>query len=66
KMVYLQIYDWPQSATLALEGLPRVLRARVLTDGKPLALSQNAQGISIQLPPQPPDPNVSVLALEMA
>ncbi|MDE3179898.1 MAG: alpha-L-fucosidase [Acidobacteriota bacterium] len=66
KMVYVHIYDWPQNAMLAFKGLPRVLRARALADGRPLTLSQNAQGISIQLPPQSPDPNVSVLALEMA
>lgn len=66
KMVYLHIYDWPQGATLTLQGLPRLLKARVLADGRSLTFSQNGQGISIQLPPHPPDPNVSVLALEIA
>ncbi|HEV2498286.1 MAG TPA: alpha-L-fucosidase [Terriglobia bacterium] len=66
KMVYLHIYDWPQSGALQIAGLPRVLRGRVLADGRPLTINQDATGLSIQLPAAAPDPNVSVLALETA
>lgn len=66
KMVYLHIYDWPQNSALTLAGLPRVLRGRILADGRPLTINQDTQGITVQLPAAAPDPNASVLALETA
>jgi alpha-L-fucosidase len=66
KMVYLHIFDWPQSGSLDVQGLSRILRMRMLADGRPLSFKQSAHRVLIELPPQSPDPNASVIAMEIA
>lgn len=66
KLVYLHIYDWPESGVVKLPPLPRLLRGRMLADGRPIPINQGAAGISFRLPAQTPDPNDTVLVFEMA
>ncbi len=66
KIVYLHIFDWPESGTLDVAGLGRILRASMLADGRPLTFRQTPQRVSIDLPSQSPDPNASVIAIETA
>jgi len=63
KSIYLHVIDWPASS-LSLSGFEaRILSARLLADGKPLAFRQNERKVEIDLPSRAPDPNVSVIAL---
>jgi hypothetical protein len=41
-----------------------VLSARLLANGKPLTFRQTEGQLAIDLPPQAPDANVSVIALK--
>jgi alpha-L-fucosidase len=60
---YVHVFDWP-SNSLLLTGLPaKVLSARLLATNQPLRFEQTANDLSIALPPQAPDSNVSVVAL---
>jgi alpha-L-fucosidase len=64
KSIYVHVFDWPPS-TLEIAGLEgRVLSARLLANGKPLTFRQTEDKLEIDLPPQAPDPNASVIALK--
>lgn len=65
RKVYLHVFDWPQSGTLEVTGLARILRVTMLADGRPLKFSQAAKSVTIELPTQPPDPNASVITIEL-
>jgi alpha-L-fucosidase len=63
--VYIHVFDW-HSGAFVLTDLPaKVLSARLLANNQPLRFEQTAGSLSITLPPQPPDANVSVVALRM-
>ncbi|MFL6306630.1 MAG: alpha-L-fucosidase [Candidatus Sulfotelmatobacter sp.] len=63
--LYVHVLDWP-SNSLVLTGLPgKVLSARLLANNQPLRFQQTPDQIAITVPPQAPDPNVSVIALRM-
>jgi alpha-L-fucosidase len=63
--LYVHVVDWP-SNSLVLTGLSaKVLSARLLANNQPLRFQQTPGQIAITLPPQAPDPNVSVIALRM-
>ncbi len=63
--LYVHVLDWP-SNSLVLTGLPaKVLSARLLANNQPLSFQQTPDQITITVPPQAPDPNVSVIALRM-
>jgi alpha-L-fucosidase len=60
---YVHVFDWP-STPLLLTGFPaKVLSARLLATNQPLRFEQTKNDLSITLPPQAPDANVSVIAL---
>jgi hypothetical protein len=40
------------------------MSARLLATGQPLTFRQSEDKLQIDIPPQPPDPNVSVIALK--
>jgi alpha-L-fucosidase len=62
--VYLHIFDRPRGR-FDLEGFePRVLSAALLAGGRPIAFTQSADHLEIQLPPEAPDLNVTVIALK--
>lgn len=65
KSIYVHIFDWaPPLCTLAGIG-GRVLSARLLANGKPLTFRQTEDRIEIEIPPAAPDPDVSVIALNL-
>jgi alpha-L-fucosidase len=62
---YVHVFDWP-STPLVLTGLSaKVLSARLLATNRALRVEQTTTDIVITVPPQAPDPNVSVIALRM-
>ena len=64
KSIYVHVFDWPAS-TLEISGIDaRVLSARLLANGKPLVFRQTEGKLQIDLPPQAPDLNASVIALK--
>ena len=70
--VYLHVFDWPKSGKLELHGLrSRVARATLLGTRTAVRFRQEhheALGlalVSIDVPPTPPDTNVSVISLEL-
>ena len=63
EMVFVHIFDWP-SAALNVPGIEKkVISAHLLDTGAALQFRQSETGVEIELPPQAPDPNVSVVAL---
>jgi alpha-L-fucosidase len=63
--VYLHVFEWPREH-FNLEGIEaRILSATLLDGGKTLSFTQKGDRLEIQLPPEAPDPNVSVIALKM-
>jgi len=64
KSIYVHVFDWPAS-TCEISGIdPRVMSARLLANGKPLTFRQAEGKLTIDIPPQAPDANVSVIALK--
>ena len=64
RTVYLQVFDWPPSGSLQVSGLePRVSQVKLLSNGQPLHFHRSALQLTIDVPRQAPDPDVSVLAL---
>ncbi len=66
KSVYVHLFDWtPPVCTLA--GIDaRVLSARLLASGASLKFRQNEGKLEIEIPPTAPDPDVSVIALNLS
>jgi len=61
--IYLHVFEWPKGS-LEVSGLKgRVSRVTLLAGGRSLKFNQTADRLSIQLPDQPPNPHVSVLAI---
>jgi len=61
--VFVHVFDWP-TAPLELGGIdPKILSAHLIANGQPLKFRQTDAGVQIDLPPQAPDANVSVIAL---
>ena len=64
KALFVHVFDWP-GAALKVQGIDaRVLSARLLATGRSLTFRQRDGELAIDLPPQAPDPNVSVIALK--
>lgn len=63
--IHLHVFDWPADGRLAVEPFPGQARTISLFGGQALAFSQNGPRLEITLPSQPPDPDVSVLAVEI-
>ncbi len=66
KTVYLHIFDWPAGANLNVSGIGQVLNVRMLADNRPLTFTQQTDQVVVRLPPNPPDPNASVIVIETA
>src|ERR1700758_920100 len=61
--IFVHVFDWPRGP-LEIDGLQeRALSAYLLAGGQPLKMQDSEGKLRIELPPQPPDPNVSVIAL---
>lgn len=65
KAIYIHVFDWtPPSLTLT--GVDaRILSARLLASGAPLNFRQSETRLEIEIPPAAPDPDVSVIALNL-
>jgi len=63
KKVFVHVFDWP-SSVFEVNGLKaKVISARLLANGQTLKFRQTEEKLQIDLPPQAPDPNASVIAL---
>jgi alpha-L-fucosidase len=61
--IFVHVFDWP-TAPLELGGIdPKILSAHLIANGQPLEFRQTDAAVQINLPPQAPDANVSVIAL---
>jgi alpha-L-fucosidase len=64
KTIYLHVFEWPKG-NMELSGLSRpVSEVRLLAGGKALKYRQGGKTLTIEVPAQPPDPHVSVLAIK--
>jgi alpha-L-fucosidase len=63
----VHVLAWPSAAPLEVPGLnAKVESAQLLAGGSPLQFRQSESGLSIDVPAQAPDPNVSVIALRVS
>jgi alpha-L-fucosidase len=64
--VYLFIWDWPSSGRISLGAMPGQVSAVTLLAGRqPLSFKQAGNRFAIQVPDRPPDPFISVLAIQL-
>jgi len=64
KTIYLHVFEWP-GGNVELSGLTRpVSEVRLLAGGKALKYRQAGAVLTVEVPAQPPDPHVSVLAIK--
>jgi alpha-L-fucosidase len=63
--IYLHIFDWPADGKLGVEPFPGSARTISLFAGGPLTFSQTGPRLEIALPATGPDPDVSVLTVEI-
>lgn len=62
---YLHVFDWPAGGRLVVPGLTSRVRGARLLAGGALEFTSGPEGLSITLPPKPPDPIASVIAVEL-
>jgi alpha-L-fucosidase len=61
---YLFVWDWPSSGKISLGAMPgEVAEVTLLAGNEPLSFKQAGNYFTIQVPAQPPDPFISVLAI---
>jgi alpha-L-fucosidase len=66
KSIHVHIFDWPAGGACEIAGIEaRVLSARLLANGKPLTFRQTEGKLQVDIPGPAPDPNVSVIALNL-
>lgn len=65
--IFIHFLKWPKVSFTLKEVPNRVTKAYLLADPKrtPLSFTQEGGTVSLTLPPQAPDPQISVLALEV-
>ncbi|MCB8932514.1 MAG: alpha-L-fucosidase [Chthonomonadaceae bacterium] len=64
--LYLHVFDWPTDGRLKVSGLGNQVRgARLLGTFARLAARQKEGEVEIEIPTRAPDPNVSVIALDL-
>lgn len=63
--LYLHVFQWPADGRLVIEPFPGQAKTAALFTGEPLPFRQNGQRLEITLPPQSPDRDVSVLAVDI-
>ena len=64
--VYLHVFDWPSAGTLHLNDFSgQVGAVSLLATGDKLQFRQEGSGVTINVPPAAPDPNVSVIRIEL-
>jgi alpha-L-fucosidase len=64
--LYLHVFDWPADRRILLPGLKsNVARASLLAGGTAVATRDTTEGVELTLPEAAPDPNVSVIKVEL-
>lgn len=61
---YIYMLEWPENRELLLNGYEGSPAGVVFLSGDPLVFTQEGSSLKIQLPPQAPDPHVSVLVIQ--
>jgi len=65
--LFLHVFDWPKDGKLLVPGLENKVRsARLLVAGTELKFEKTPNGVVIDVPAQAPDPNASVVKLEVS
>jgi len=65
--LYLHVFDWPADGRLVLPGLENKLRrASLLDGGQKVKVKNENQRIALTLPARNPDPNATVIALDIS
>jgi alpha-L-fucosidase len=65
-ILYLHVFEWPDNQKLIVPGLKsKVKSGKILATGEKLHLQKTPDGITIDLPPDAPDPINSVIVLEI-
>jgi alpha-L-fucosidase len=63
--LFVHVFDWPGTTLeISSKRLPKIASAALLASGVPLQFKQSDEGLSITLPNQAPDPDVTVIALK--
>jgi alpha-L-fucosidase len=63
--IFVHIFDWPGTKLeIASSHLPKINGASLLANGTPVQFSQDEKRLRIDLPPQAPDPDVTVIRLK--
>jgi alpha-L-fucosidase len=65
KTVYVHLFDWTPPVCTVSGIDARILSARLLANGTPLKFRQTEAKLEIEIPPSAPDPDVSVVALNL-
>jgi alpha-L-fucosidase len=61
--IFVHVFDWPDGS-LQVSGIkPKVFSARLLATGQSVKFSQSEEKLTLDLPPQMPDTNVSTVSL---
>lgn len=64
--LYLQVFDWPEDGKLVVPGLKNaVAKAYMLDGGAELKTESAETGLTISVPADAPDPNSSVIVLDV-
>ena len=64
-ILYLSVFDWPNSGKLLVPTTNEVVSAKLLASGKSISAKNGADGIEINLPQSAPDTIASVIKLEI-
>jgi alpha-L-fucosidase len=63
--LYLHVFHWPANGVLTLPPIGGTIESASLLGGQsPLKVNKTPSGLTITLPPRPPNPIASVIALE--
>ena len=63
--VFLHIFNWPENGKLVIDSFPATVRKVSDFDGDSLAFTFNSGNLEISLPAKSPDPDVSVLVVDV-
>ncbi len=65
-ILYLHVFDWPQNGKLLVPGLLNTITAAsLLANGRKLTATSTADGLTIDLPKDPPDPISSTVVVKI-
>jgi alpha-L-fucosidase len=63
--IFVHIFDWQgETMELSADALPKFDSASLLATGAPIEFKQHDRGVTLKLPAQAPDPDVTVIAMK--